>query len=101
MGFKVNKNTPPMERELTYLLYDLCVNWGWCIPPDSQEKICKSKNYNAKSFAKDVVNAEGLDAEYELKYVRDIANRFIERFGTNQIEAETFIDRQRGNKENW
>jgi len=34
MGFKVGRNVPPMQRELIYLLADLCVKWGFCIPPD-------------------------------------------------------------------
>ena len=101
MGFKLPKDTPPMERELLNLLSDLCVKWGWCLPPDSDEKISKSESYIAKDFAKDVVNAEGLDADYEIKYVRDITNIFIERFGTNFIDSATFVDRVRGKKENW
>ena len=99
--FKLPKDTPPMERELLYFLYDLSVMWGWCIPPDSSDRISKSESYTAKAFAKDVVKAEGLDADYEIKYVRNIANKFIERFGTSFIDSATFVDRVRGEKENW
>lgn len=101
MGFKVGKNVPPMERELIYLLYDLCVKWGFCIPPDDFEQIIKIEYYNADDFAMDVVEAEGLDAYPEANWVIRIAERFKERFGTDEIDSSTFIDRVRGIKEAW
>lgn len=99
MGFKVPKDTPPMERELIYLLADLCVKWGFCIPPNSIEQISKMECYNDRDFATDVVEAEGLDGYSS--WVNRIAERFKERFGTNEIDSSTFVDRVRGEKENW
>ena len=99
MGFKVRKNVPPMERELIYLLADLCVKWGFCIPPDNFERISKMDYYHAKDFAMDVVKAEGME-DYS-RWTNKIAERFKERFGTDEIEASTFVDRIRGQKENW
>ena len=99
MGFKVPKDTPSMERELIYLLADLCVKWGFCIPPDSIEGITKTDRYNDIDFATDVVESEGLDCNSS--WVNRIAERFRERFGTNEIDSSTFIDRVRGTKENW
>ncbi len=99
MGFKVPKDTPSMERELKYLLTDLCVKWGFCIPPDDFEQISKTEYYFADDFAVDVVVAEGLDSDSH--WVKKIADRFKERFGTDEIEASTFTDRVRGVKENW
>jgi hypothetical protein len=90
-----------MERELTYLLADLCANWGWCIPPLSAENISKMPELDAKTFACYVIEAEGLNAEYELKHVRKISNMFRERFGSDQISTSTFVDRVRGHKESW
>ncbi len=99
MGFKVRKNIPPMERELIYLLADLCVKWGFCIPPDDHDEISKKKHYRAIEFAEDVVNAEGMEGY--LDWVNRIAERFRERFGTDEIDSATFVDRLRGNQENW
>ncbi|UTW61546.1 hypothetical protein KFE98_16230 [bacterium SCSIO 12741] len=99
MGFKVPKDTPAMERELIYLLVDLCVKWGFCIPPDSFEQISKMDYYNDNNFAIDVAKAEGLDEHSS--WVNRIAERFRERFGTHEIDASTFVDRVRGVKENW
>lgn len=101
MGLKLGPNTPPMEREITYLLYDLCVRWGWCIPPISAEQISKRTQLNAEEFAFSVVAAEGLNAEYERKYVRKIAAKFRERFGDDEISTATFVDRVRGHDESW
>ena len=101
MGYKQGKDTPPMERELNYLLGDLCVKWGFCIPPDDWDKISKSESYNAKEFAEDVVAAEGMNPEYETKWVKKIAKKFKERFGDDSITTSTFLDRVRGQKEQW
>ena len=99
MEFKVPKDTPPMERELIYLLVDLCVKWGFCIPPDNFEQISKMDYYHADDFAKDVIEAEGMD-RYS-RWTNKIAKRFKERFGTDKIDVSTFIDRVRGHKEDW
>ncbi len=99
MGFKVPKETPPMERELIYLLVDLCVKWGFCIPPDNSEQIAKMDYYHAHDFAQDVLEAEGMDGYSRWK--NKIAERFRERFGTDEIHSSTFVDRVRGQKEDW
>ena len=101
MGFKVGRNVPPMERELIYLLADLCNKWGFCIPPESFESIVKMEYYHARDFAMDVVEAEGMDAHPNASWVTRIAERFKVRFGTDEIESSTFIDRVRGIEENW
>ncbi len=85
MGFKIDKTVPPMERELAYLLYDLCVNWGFCIPPVRAEELRKLTYLSAEEFAINVVEAEGMNPEYESKWVRRIANKFRERFGVEEI----------------
>ena len=99
MGSILEKNVPPLERELKNLLADLCVKWGFCIPPDDQDKIAKKDQYQAIEFAKDVVDAEGMEGNSE--WVNRIVERFKERFGTNEIDSLTFVDRVRGIKENW
>jgi len=99
MGFKVGKDVPPMERELIYLLADLCVKWGFCIPTDNHDEISKKEHYSAVEFAQDVVKAEGMEGYSG--WVNRIVERFSERFGTDEIVSENFVDRVRGIKENW
>ena len=101
MGIKLPPDTPPMERELEYLLYDICVQWGFCIPPESADHICKMSKLTDETFAASVVEAEGLNPHYEYKYVRRIALKFQERFGQDEISTESFTDRVRGQTENW
>lgn len=101
MGFKQDKETPAMERELNYFLYDLCVNWGFCIPPDSAEKISKKQHWMAREFAAAVVLAEGMNPEYDYSWVKKISNRFRERFGAEEISHQSFVDRIWGTKEQW
>ncbi|WP_422359712.1 hypothetical protein [Reichenbachiella sp.] len=90
-----------MERELNSFLYDLCVKWGFCIPTEDRNVISKSEYYRAKDFAHDVIEAEGMNAEHEPTWVKKISNKFIERFGSNEIDASSFADRVRSNIENW
>ena len=85
MGFKVDKNLPPLEREFHYLLHDLCVDLGFCIPPEDWERITRVKRINAEDFAVEVVRADGLNPEYEQKWVKKIAERFLEHFGKNEV----------------
>lgn len=88
-----------MERELIYFLTDLCVKWGFCLTSENTEQISRMDYYTARDFAMDVVRAEGLDTSSS--WVNQITERFIERFGTDQIDSSTFVDRVRGIKENW
>lgn len=101
MGYKQKKDVPPMEREINYLLADLCVKWGFCIPPNDQIEISKAGYYNSENFAKDIVEAEGMNPEHESKWIKKISEKFKERFGTYEIDKSTFVDRIRGQKENW
>jgi len=101
MGFKVARDVPPMERELIYLLADLCVKWGFCIPPDEFEEITKQDYYHADDFSMDVLEAEGRDIGFYSRWAIKISERFRERFGKDEIDAATFTDRVRGVKESW
>ena len=90
MGYKQPKDTPPMEREINYLLYDLCVDLGFCIPPINAEEISKRTHLAAERFANDVIEAEGLKPEYEKKWMNKISNKFRERFGVEEIDEKSF-----------
>ena len=90
-----------MEREINYLLYDLCVIWGFCIPPNKNDEICKRTNLTAEQFANEVIEADGMKPEHEKQWIRKIAGKFRERFGVEEINQSTFTDRVRGQKEIW
>jgi len=70
-----------MEKDIEKLLYDLCVDWGFCIPPQDSKSLKQSDHLEADEFACAVLVAEGMDADIEVQWRRKIRNRFIERFG--------------------
>tara|TARA_R110000850_G_scaffold177345_1_gene303177 strand:- start:520 stop:762 length:243 start_codon:yes stop_codon:yes gene_type:complete len=76
------------DRKIQYLLGDLCVQQGFCLPPKEQDRIASIGTWEAESFAKDVVASEGLNPEYETKHVRNIRNKFIEVFGSNVYSSK-------------
>jgi len=78
---KINKN-------IDNLLGEVCVIFGFCIPVDQQNIIASKGRWRAEEFAKDVISAEGLNPEYELKHLRDIRNHFIQYFGSSEYVAD-------------
>ncbi len=77
----IEKKISSMERDLDCLLGDLCVQLGFCIPPNIAEAISKSSMLNSIEFAHMVLEAEGMNPEYEKSWVKKIAGQFRERFG--------------------
>jgi hypothetical protein len=87
MGMRRPKDLPLGERKLTYVLYDLCVKSGYCIPPADWERIAKSKEITAEEFAIKVLKAEGFAPEQEPERVRQIAAYFVEQVGADTLSA--------------
>lgn len=77
------KNEPPMKREILLLLGDLCVVYGFCIPPEDNERISSQEYLEAEEFADEVLRAEGMVPEYEKKWRKLIREQFINKFGTS------------------
>jgi hypothetical protein len=73
---------PSLEKDLRSLLSTLCVEWGFCIPPDDVDRIASSQRLTADEFATEVLKAEGFNADYEVRWHRAIKRLFIERFGS-------------------
>lgn len=72
---------------------DLYIKWGFCIlDNEDYYKISKSKYYNAKGFAEDVLIAEGMNPEYELRWMRKISNKFKKRFGKDENRYLNFCE---------
>jgi hypothetical protein len=87
MGMRRPKDFPPGERKLRYVLYDLCVEWGYCIPPADGKRIAKSKEITAEQFAIEVLKAEGIEPSQESELVRKIAAFFVARIGAEHFFA--------------
>ena len=61
------------------------MQWGFCIPPADQERIIAQDAWEADAFAAAVLEAEGMVPEYEKKWRRRIASKFIEQFGSSSV----------------
>lgn len=78
-----------MYSSVGYLLDELCVEWGFCIPPNDAEIIKEEKYLEADEFACKVLIAEGMDPEYEIRWRRKIRNKFVDQFG-HEISVNDF-----------
>jgi len=77
------------EQEIDRLLDWLCRHWGFCIPADERLKIARRRPLAARDFAIAVLRAEGfVEPEMEIKWMRQLAARFVEHFGTTTIPEE-------------
>jgi hypothetical protein len=81
MGVGPLKQGSSLEDRLSHLLYELCVDWGFCIPPADAQRIASMKTLTADQFAYAVLKAEGFVAEYEIRWFERIRQRFVDRFG--------------------
>ena len=74
------RNISAHEQKLLYLLDDLCLKWGFCLPPDKMATIIKSQIYDARQFAKEVLEAYGMDPDTESKWLNKILELFNKYF---------------------
>lgn len=70
-----------MSKEIEYLLNDLCIDWGFCIPPEDIKRITEVATWEADDFACQVLMAEGMNPEYEKHWRSKIRDQFVEKFG--------------------
>jgi hypothetical protein len=91
------RRNPPeasLQSELSVLLDWLCVEWGFCIPPNDAERIAASTSLEAAEFATEVLKAEGFPSpEYEIEWSRKIKRRFVEHFGADSVSDKNYVGR--------
>ena len=87
MGLSLDRNLPPLERKLRYFLYDLCVDWGFCIPPEHSDRTASMQRVTAIELAVGVVKAEGLGGSEHSEWVKKISKRFVDHFGCDELPA--------------
>jgi len=69
------------DRRITALLSELCVTYGYCLPPDDQEALLTDPPLEADAFIDAVLRAEGrapilLDAD-ELRELVEVARKWL------------------------
>jgi len=67
-------------REISWLLEDLCVNQGFCLPRDVQEQLVASPPPTPEAFATAVVLAEGLDPLLEKRLYQSVLDTVQKAF---------------------
>lgn len=69
------------------LLGDLCTQWGFCNRLLSRDLLSAKEVVTDEIFARAVLVAEGWNPEYELTWLRAIADKFVERYGQSVSRA--------------
>jgi hypothetical protein len=91
---KKRRSPETMSEALDFLLYDLCVDLGFCLPPADNARICASESWDADAFVAEVFRIEGMDPNEHLALKRQMRNRFVEMFGSDSVDLECFQRRQ-------
>lgn len=87
VGQRPLKPSSTLEARLSHLLGELCVEWGFCIPPADAERIARSKHLTTDQFAVEVLVAEGMHPEYEKQWRKKMRDRFVAVFG-HEVRAD-------------
>jgi len=79
-----------MQEALDFLLHDIGVELGFCLPPQDHARICATAFWDADSFTKEVFRVEGMNPDEHLNWKREIHNRFTDMFGSGSVDTESF-----------
>jgi hypothetical protein len=75
------KRKVTLDDDLGILLGDLCREWGFCNHLTADELIADGRELSAEDFAIRVLDAEGMNPEYEIEWRRRIRDVFKNRYG--------------------
>jgi hypothetical protein len=69
-------------KQVELLLYELCVDLGFCLPTEAQIRLEQHPGTDIDAFTDAVIRAEGLDpeADISLHLRRDIRVRVLKHF---------------------
>lgn len=74
------------KAEVQQLLYELCVDLGFCLPPQEQQRLREAPPADADDFTDAVFEAEGMDPgrhEQLRRQVRERVDRHMRRWGSS------------------
>ncbi|MGI5207105.1 hypothetical protein ACQEU6_36710 [Spirillospora sp. CA-108201] len=69
------------REDVALLLRDLCVELGFCLPPQDQDALCDSPPGDVDGFTDAVFRAEGLDASPHAHLYGRVQEMVAEVFG--------------------
>ena len=70
-----------LAEDLELLLGDLCVKWGFCNRLSGEDLVRDHQPLTGEDFARSILTAEGMNPEYEIAWLRQIKQRFTDRYG--------------------
>jgi hypothetical protein len=68
---------------VAWLLDELCVDLGFCLPPDARGRLQDSPPCDVDAFTNAVFVAEGLDPRLDTRLRRQVRERVVRHFGAN------------------
>ena len=83
------KRKPDLIDDLDLLITDLCVQWGFCNHLRAGDLVQSDAPLTAEAFACAVLDAEGMNAEFEPGWRRRIRKKFTERYGSS-VSRESY-----------
>jgi hypothetical protein len=77
------------RREVEVLLSKLCIDLGFCLPPDDQKRLAEQPPVDAHAFTDAVFSAEGLDPTTADRHLyRQVRDMVLEAFRDSVIARE-------------
>lgn len=68
------------SQRIQILLDELCIGFGFCLPPEAQARLKKSPPTSVDDFAKAVFQAEGLDIGADVRLWRQVRDVVLKHF---------------------
>ncbi len=90
MGLPPLKPDASLNHRLSHLLAELCTDAGFCLPESDAQRIANMNKLSADGFARHVLVAEGMDPNHEQEWMRFLAARFVEAFGSDAVTKAQF-----------
>jgi hypothetical protein len=90
LNVKKRRSPKTMAEALDFLLYDIGVDLGFCLPPKDHVRICSAEFWDADSFTDEVFRVEGMNPDELLEGKRQIHRRFTEMFESSSVDSESF-----------
>jgi len=75
-------NSQVSYKQIGFLLDELCVDLGFCLPPDGQAQLMNNPPADIDAFTDAVIRAEGLDPHADIPHHvrRDVRARVAKYF---------------------
>lgn len=70
-----------LETEIRSFLNEVCVDFGFCLPPNDVDALASRNQYIADEFIREIFKVEGLNPDVELKLFRQVKKRFTDKYG--------------------